>query len=103
MFKKNLLAAVAIAVALPTLAVAGDKPLTKSATVEVKATVVAVDLKTRDVTAGGVGVIRCTVMDPFLATRRGKTDYLADFVVTMKRQLDAALAALLARDHLVQR
>lgn len=53
--------------------------------------------------AGGVGVIRCTVMDPFLATRRGKTDYLADFVVTMKRQLDAALAALLARDHLVQR
>ena len=53
MFKKNLLAAVAIAVALPTLAAAGDKPLTKSATVEVKATVVAVDLKTRDVTLKG--------------------------------------------------
>ena len=53
MFKKNLLAAVAVAVALPALAVAGDKPITKSATVEVKATVVAVDLATRDVTLKG--------------------------------------------------
>ncbi len=45
--------------------------------------------------AGGVAVIRCTVMDPFLATRRGRTDYLADFVATMRRQLEASLAALL--------
>lgn len=40
---------------------------------------------------GGVAVIRCTVMDPFLATRRGRTDYLADFVATMLRQLNACL------------
>ena len=53
MFTKNLLAAVAMAIALPSLAVAADKPITKSATVEVKATVVAVDLATRDVTLKG--------------------------------------------------
>jgi glutamate/tyrosine decarboxylase-like PLP-dependent enzyme len=40
---------------------------------------------------GGVAVIRCTVMDPFLATRRGRTDYLADFVTTLRRHLLASL------------
>lgn len=53
MFKKHLLAVVATAIALPSIAIAGDKPITKSGTVEVKATVVAVDLKTRDVTLKG--------------------------------------------------
>lgn len=40
---------------------------------------------------GGVAVIRCTVMDPFLATRRGRTDYLADFVATLRRHLMTSL------------
>lgn len=53
MLKKHLLAVVAAAVILPSLAMAADKPITKSATVEVKATVVAVDLATRDVTLKG--------------------------------------------------
>ncbi|MFO1408474.1 MAG: hypothetical protein U1F08_13220 [Steroidobacteraceae bacterium] len=53
MFKKNLLALAATAALLPVVAFAADKPITKSGTVEVKATVVAVDLKTRDVTLKG--------------------------------------------------
>ncbi len=42
--------------------------------------------------AGGVAVIRCTVMDPFLVTRRGKTDYLGDFIETMRRELETSIA-----------
>jgi hypothetical protein len=53
MFKKQLLAVVATVIALPSLAMAADKPITKTGTVEVRATVVAVDLATRDVTLKG--------------------------------------------------
>lgn len=53
MFKKNLLALAAVAALLPVAAFAADKPITKSGTVEVKATVVSVDLKSRDVTLKG--------------------------------------------------
>lgn len=51
--KMTLIAAVAAAFALPSVSLATDKPLTKSATVEVKATVVAVDQATREVTLKG--------------------------------------------------
>ncbi|HEX2189154.1 MAG TPA: pyridoxal-dependent decarboxylase [Longimicrobiaceae bacterium] len=37
--------------------------------------------------AGGVSVIRCTVMDPFLASRRGRTDYIGGFAETLRRTL----------------
>lgn len=43
----------AAALALPGLAISADKPLTRSASAEVKATVVAVDLATRAVTLKG--------------------------------------------------
>jgi hypothetical protein len=43
----------AAALALPGLAISADKPLTRSASSEVKATVVAVDLATRAVTLKG--------------------------------------------------
>lgn len=49
--------------------------------------------------ADGVAVIRCTVMDPFLATRRGRTDYLKDFVATMQQRLESALGELLANRY----
>jgi hypothetical protein len=42
--------------------------------------------------AGGIGVIRCTVMDPFLADGRGKTDHVAGFIEAVReviaRELD---------------
>ena len=41
--------------------------------------------------AGGLSVVRCTVMDPFLATQRGRTDYVQDFLATLQRVLAAAL------------
>ena len=41
--------------------------------------------------AGGVAVIRCTVMDPFLASRRGKTDYVEGFARTLRETIEAAL------------
>jgi glutamate/tyrosine decarboxylase-like PLP-dependent enzyme len=41
--------------------------------------------------AGGVGVIRCTVMDPFLAARRGKMDFIGGFAKTLRSVLEAAL------------
>ncbi|HLL47740.1 MAG TPA: pyridoxal-dependent decarboxylase [Longimicrobiaceae bacterium] len=37
--------------------------------------------------AGGVSVIRCTVMDPFLASRRGKVDFIGGFAETLRRVL----------------
>jgi hypothetical protein len=43
--------------------------------------------------AGGLSVVRCTVMDPFLALRRGRTDYLQDFVATLRRVLEAEVRA----------
>ncbi|HYW07479.1 MAG TPA: pyridoxal-dependent decarboxylase [Longimicrobium sp.] len=41
--------------------------------------------------AGGVGVIRCTVMDPFLAARRGKMDFIGGFAKTLRSVLEASL------------
>lgn len=41
--------------------------------------------------AGGVSVIRCTVMDPFLTGRRGRTDHLERFVVALRGVLEASL------------
>ncbi|NMO23099.1 decarboxylase [Pyxidicoccus fallax] len=42
--------------------------------------------------AGGVAVLRCTVMDPFLASRRQKVDHIRGFIQTlgevMRTQLD---------------
>jgi hypothetical protein len=35
--------------------------------------------------AGGVAVIRCTVMDPFMATQRGKADFIEGFVDTLRQ------------------
>jgi hypothetical protein len=43
--------------------------------------------------AGGLAVVRCTVMDPFLVTRRGRTDYVQDFVATLRRVVEAVLPA----------
>jgi hypothetical protein len=42
--------------------------------------------------AGGVGVIRCTVMDPFLATRPGRTDFIGGFARTLRSVLEAELS-----------
>jgi glutamate/tyrosine decarboxylase-like PLP-dependent enzyme len=42
--------------------------------------------------AGGVGVIRCTVMDPFLASDRGPRDHIEGFVETLRRVMDECLA-----------
>jgi glutamate/tyrosine decarboxylase-like PLP-dependent enzyme len=41
--------------------------------------------------ADGLSVIRCTVMDPFLASRRGRTDYIEGFVHTLRTVLEAEL------------
>jgi glutamate/tyrosine decarboxylase-like PLP-dependent enzyme len=41
--------------------------------------------------AGGLAVIRCTVMDPFFAARRGKEDFVAGFARALRRVLEAAL------------
>jgi glutamate/tyrosine decarboxylase-like PLP-dependent enzyme len=43
------------------------------------------------VRAGGLSVIRCTVMDPFLADRRGRTDHLEGFATTLRRVLEEQL------------
>jgi glutamate/tyrosine decarboxylase-like PLP-dependent enzyme len=43
------------------------------------------------VRAGGVSVIRCTVMDPFLASRRGKMDFVGGFAKTLRGVLEAVL------------
>lgn len=37
--------------------------------------------------ADGLGVIRCTVMDPFFASRRGKADYVEGFCQCLKQTL----------------
>ncbi|HEX8671222.1 MAG TPA: pyridoxal-dependent decarboxylase [Longimicrobium sp.] len=41
--------------------------------------------------AGGVSVIRCTVMAPFLASRRGKMDFVGGFAKTLRGVLEAVL------------
>ncbi len=42
--------------------------------------------------AGGVAVLRCTVMDPFLAASRDRVDYLEGFAATLRQVMVAALA-----------
>jgi glutamate/tyrosine decarboxylase-like PLP-dependent enzyme len=44
--------------------------------------------------AGGVAVIRCTAMNPFLAERRGRTDHIEGFARTLGDVLAAELARL---------
>ncbi len=46
--------------------------------------------------AGGLSVLRCTVMDPSFASSRGNTDHVAGFVVALRRVLHAELAAMRA-------
>jgi glutamate/tyrosine decarboxylase-like PLP-dependent enzyme len=41
--------------------------------------------------AGGLSVIRCTVMDPFVADRRGKADHIEGFARNLRRVLDRTL------------
>jgi glutamate/tyrosine decarboxylase-like PLP-dependent enzyme len=40
---------------------------------------------------GGLSVIRCTVMDPFLASDRGRTDHIEGFVATLRGVLEENL------------
>jgi len=46
------------------------------------------------VTAGGLAVVRCTVMDPFFASGRGNTDHVAGFIAALGRVLHGELAAM---------
>ncbi len=56
MFSRKILAVfLAAALALPAVSMAADKPITKSASVQLKATVVAIDQGTRMVTLQGEG------------------------------------------------
>jgi hypothetical protein len=41
--------------------------------------------------AGGLGVIRCTVMDPFVADHRGGTDHIDGFARNLRRVLEKTL------------
>jgi hypothetical protein len=41
--------------------------------------------------ADGVAVIRCTVMDPFLASRRGKVDFVAGFARVLRQVFESVL------------
>jgi glutamate/tyrosine decarboxylase-like PLP-dependent enzyme len=43
--------------------------------------------------AGGVEVIRCTVMDPFLASGRGRVDFIEGFIAELKRTFARVLHA----------
>ena len=43
--------------------------------------------------AGGLAVLRCTVMDPFLATHAGRTDFIAGFAMALRGVLEAELVA----------
>ena len=40
---------------------------------------------------GGLSVIRCTVMDPFIVERRGRTDFIEGFATTMRAVLAECL------------
>jgi hypothetical protein len=40
---------------------------------------------------GGVAVLRCTVMDPFLGEPQGKTDYVEGFAKTLAAEMERAL------------
>jgi hypothetical protein len=41
--------------------------------------------------AGGVAVLRCTVMNPFLAARRGKVDFIQGFTRALGEVMAAEL------------
>lgn len=41
--------------------------------------------------AGGIGVIRCTVMDPFLVEPRGRVDHIDGFAEALREVIDAQL------------
>lgn len=43
------------------------------------------------VAADGLGVIRCTVMDPFLGSRRGKADFIEGFAQALRRTMERVL------------
>nr|WP_228531095.1 MULTISPECIES: pyridoxal-dependent decarboxylase [Myxococcaceae] len=43
--------------------------------------------------AGGLAVLRCTIMDPFLAQRRGRVDFIQAFAQTLSATLHAQLPA----------
>ncbi|MGZ8456407.1 MAG: pyridoxal phosphate-dependent decarboxylase family protein [Gemmatirosa sp.] len=43
--------------------------------------------------AGGLAVLRCTVMDPFMVTRPGRTDFVGGFAAVLRDVLHAELAA----------
>lgn len=43
--------------------------------------------------AGGLSVIRCTVMDPFVADRRGRADHIEGFARNLERVLERTFAA----------
>ena len=42
--------------------------------------------------ADGLSVIRCTIMDPFLVERRGRTDLIERFADVLAAELDTAIA-----------
>ncbi|HEU4451787.1 MAG TPA: pyridoxal-dependent decarboxylase [Longimicrobium sp.] len=42
--------------------------------------------------AGGITVIRCTVMNPFFAARRGRMDFIGGFAATLRQVLEEALS-----------
>ena len=44
--------------------------------------------------AGGVAVVRCTVMDPFLGARRGNTDHIGRFIETLERVMEGEVRAM---------
>jgi glutamate/tyrosine decarboxylase-like PLP-dependent enzyme len=48
-------------------------------------------------TAGGISVIRCTMMDPFLASGRGEVDFVEEFVRYLGKVMAAELAAPVRR------
>jgi glutamate/tyrosine decarboxylase-like PLP-dependent enzyme len=52
--------------------------------------------------AGGLGVIRCTVMDPFLATDRGRTDHVEGFARTLRSVLETTVREMMVRETVVR-
>ncbi|MEZ5313565.1 MAG: hypothetical protein R2862_07875 [Thermoanaerobaculia bacterium] len=42
--------------------------------------------------AGGIAVLRSTVMNPFFTEKRGRTDHLEGFLAALRSELAAALA-----------
>lgn len=51
----------------------------------------------RDV--GGVAVLRCTVMDPFLGQPQGHVDFVEGFACCLRQVLDSSLEGLLAEER----